>query len=228
MARKEHDNYGTHLGLARWAVKHAMQMALLPQAPDKGNMLEPCCGDDAPFARAAAEFGMNPFGFDVRDVDPPVWRDYEGPGYCMPNHDIKEVKRQDLFDVIATNPPFIIGEQVVRRSLDMLAPHGVAVFLTKVAFLGTQERSKLFMERPPAQVWILRARPSFTGDGQTNIAQEYAFTFWNGHGTDDVLHSMGFRQTHLHWLNSGYIMGNKKKKRVRVAKEKTDGQKNKS
>lgn len=229
MARIENDNYPTDVGLARWAVKHAARMALYSDGD--GRMLEPCCGDDAPFAQAAKEIGMTPFGFDIRDVSPPLWNEAaEDDGCCYSRID---VAKDDLmfvlpsamnprekfdFDVVATNPPFIIGERVVRKSLDMLKPHGAAVFLTKVAFLGTQERSKFFKQRPPAEVWILTARPSFTGDGKTEIAAEYAFLFWHGRHTDRLLESLGMRVTKLYWLDNKRMMTTGSAKRVRIEK----------
>jgi len=220
MTRRENDNYTTNLGLARWAVKHAAKMALFK--PGEGRMLEPCCGDDAPFATAAKEIGMEPFGFDIRDVKPKLWEGTEGfgnGGACCTQIDItKYDPKAVLYDVIATNPPFTIGEEVVRKSLDMLEPHGAAVFLVKMAFLGTQARSKLFRERPPAEVWILTARPSFTGDGNTDIAQEYAFVFWNGAHTDALIDSIRMRTTKLYWLNSKLHMTSLDKPRVRIEK----------
>jgi hypothetical protein len=231
MTRREHDNYSTDPGLARWAVKHAMNMAVLPDGPLEGKIVEPCCGDAAPFAAAGKEFGLVPYGFDIRDVRPLIWN--EG-GVGMGQFKVHDanvtrvhpfVADQDFdgggFDIVATNPPFSIGEDVVRKSLAMLKPQGCAVFLVKMAFLSTQERSKLFVSRPPAEVWILRARPSFTGDGNTDVAQEYAFVFWQGAGTDSLMKAIGQRVTRLFWLDNSTMMG-KRAKRVTVAKETAD------
>ncbi|MEN6368300.1 MAG: hypothetical protein ABFD77_01205, partial [Thermotogota bacterium] len=190
MTRKANDNYPTDIGLARWIVRHAAGLAILPKLPDRVLMLEPCCGDTAPFATAGGELGFIPYGYDVRDVRPQLW-DEGGLGcgqfdvYDVNYERLHSFKHDDDYDggpfnIIATNPPFTLGEAVVRKSLRMLAPNGCAAFLTKVAFLSTFERSKLFVQRPPAEVWLLRSRPSFTGDGKTDIAQEYAVSFWYG------------------------------------------------
>lgn len=221
MARRDHDNYSTDIGLARWAVRHAYEMAFTKKTM---KMLEPCCGDDAPFATAARERGATPFGFDIRDVSPELWHDTgngDVDGVCEPNIDLEkfsEEHRLEKYDIIATNPPFKSGQQVISESLSLLAPNGVAAFLIKVAFLGTQKRSKMFIDSPPAEVHILTARPSFTGDGGTDIAQEYCFAFWYGDNIDRILQAKGLRTTRLYWLDNLALMTKNGKKRVRIEK----------
>lgn len=116
----------------------------------------------------------------------------------------------------------MIGEQVIRWSLEHLAPTGCAVFLTKMAFLSTQKRSQLFVDRPPAEVWVLRARPSFTGDGHTDVAQEYAFTFFLGERVSQMMSHTGRGATHLHWLDNSRMMTKPTRQRVRIEKEEGD------
>jgi len=225
MGRRDFDNYGTHHGLARWAVRHAIELAAISDN-HLARILEPCCGDTAPFASAGREMGLRPHGYDVRPVDPPLWRDQD------PDLLYRETSAADFddvwwdqprFDVIATNPPFRIGESVIRRSLELLCPYGAAAFLTKMAFLGTQDRSKLYLERPPAEVWILTARPSFTGDGKTDMAQEYCFIFWVGTALDEMRRKWE-GQTRIHWIDNKPLMTEEEaKQRVRIEKEDADG-----
>jgi len=222
MARKEYDNYITDIGLARWAVRHAMELCHSDPNGEK-TILEPCCGDTAPFATAGREYGLVPYGFDIRAVNPELWTgvpdDEKMKGICVDNFDIEVFPHTPFpsvaYDIVATNPPFVSGERVVRISLDFLKPGGIAVFLTKMAFMSTQSRTRLFLERPPAEVWILRARPSFTGDGATDVAQEYAFIFWYGTLLDQMNRRFGGRTT-LHWLDNSKMM---ERKKVRVAKQ---------
>ncbi len=230
MTRRANDNYPTDIGLARWIVRHAAGLAILPKLPDRSLILEPCCGDTAPFAQSGKELGFIPYGYDVREVRPPLW---EIGGLGCGQFEVYDVNYERLhpfkhdhdyeggpFDIIATNPPFTFGENVVRKSLRMLAPNGCAAFIAKMAFLSTQERSKLFVQRPPAEVWILRARPSFSGDGKTDVAQEYAVTFWLGEALDAAMRSAGVTATRLHWLDNAPLMSkaSERKKRVRIEK----------
>lgn len=228
MNRRAFDNYMTEPGLARWAVRHAAGMACCEIHPYRPRILEPCCGDTAPFASAGKELGLLPFGYDIRDVQPGLW-DSEVEGAFRPGCDLATFSENDPFgneeyDVVATNPPFNIGEQVLRRSIERLTPQGAAAFLFKLSFLSTQNRTRFFVSRPPAEVWILRARPSFTQDGGTDVAQEYAFGFWYGRGTDAILKAMGQRFTRLFWLDNKPLMKpSAKKKRVRIEKGGRDG-----
>lgn len=230
MTRRANDNYSTDIGLARWAVRHAAGLAILPKLPDRSLILEPCCGDNAPFATAGAELGFIPYGYDVRDVRPKLW---DEAGMGCGQFEVYDVNYERLhsfkhdpdyeggpFDIIATNPPFSFGEETVRKSLRMLAPNGCAAFLVKMSFLSTQERSKLYLQRPPAEVWVLRARPSFTGDGSTDIAQEYAIIFWVGESLDAAMRGAGIVATRLHWLDNAPLMSkaSDRKKRVRIEK----------
>lgn len=231
MTRRAFDNYATDPGLAQWAVKRAVEIAILPGRgnvltnPERPpNILEPCCGDTAPFASAGKEFGLVPYGYDIRDVRPPIWSEpHEGNGRVWVSGS-ESFPRQDGvlegYDIIATNPPFNSGEEVVRRSLELLNPCGCAVFLTKMAFLSTQKRSQLFVDHPPLEVWILRARPSFTGDGGTDVGQEYCFTFWEGSMISRFERKAADPSTTLHWLDNAKMMG--KSKRVRIEKEEAD------
>ncbi len=221
MTRRIHDNYSTPPTIARWAVRHAANMAVLPE--QGGSIIEPCCGDESPFATAGNELGLLPTGFDVRDVNPEVFRQH---GSLITDCSIdtyleEQGEYSEKYDIVATNPPFSIGERIVRESLRLLKPHGCAVFLVKMAFLGTQKRSELFVERPPAEVWIMRARPSFTGDGKSDLAQEYCFVFWYGPAADGMMKALNQRQTRLYWLDNSKMMD---KKRVRIQKDKPDEQ----
>lgn len=235
MTRRAFDNYATDPGLARWAVQRASKIAILPEEGDavspppvtiyperKPTILEPCCGDRAPFAVAGQELGMVPYGYDIRDVTPPLWSGDlgESDGRMWVSGSESFPRQEGVlkgYDIIATNPPFNSGEEVVRRSLELLNPCGCAVFLTKMAFLSTQKRSQLFIDRPPLEVWILRARPSFTGDGGTDIGQEYCFTFWGGPMAERFMRRAGDRRTTLNWFDNASLMG--KPKRVRIAKK---------
>lgn len=196
--RRPYDNYNTVPQLAEWIVRRSAYMA--PPAPNS-RFLEPCCGDGAPFAAAAARLGLVPYGFDIREVRPAVWSGKEFRGGCASKCSLDAFMTGKpfgaQFDFIATNPPFNFGEQVVRRSIELLDPLGCAAFLVKLNFLGTYKRSALFVKYPPTEVVILRARPSFTGDGGTDIAQEYAVVFWHG----DTSGGTG-RTTRLRWLNN--------------------------
>lgn len=201
--RREHDNYSTPKALADWAVGHAMELSF----GKARTIIEPCCGDQAPFLRAGMHMGLKQgAGFDFRPVAPDIGLEKNvnvsiGVNILKPEAKDNWIWDQ-RFDIVATNPPFIIGERAVRRSLELLDPYGVAVFLTKQQFLGTQKRSEFLMARPPAEVWMLTQRPSFTDNGRTDVATEYCFLFWYGETVEMRRRKAGRDLTTLHWLEN--------------------------
>jgi hypothetical protein len=72
------------------------------------------------------------------------------------------------------NPPFSDAEAHVRHALSRTP--GVA-FLLRLAFLESIKRRPLWQAHPPAAVYVLSERPSFTG-GATDSAA-YGFFIWH-------------------------------------------------
>lgn len=90
-------------------------------------------------------------------------------------------------DWIIGNPPFRDAESHIRHALT-LAPN--VAFLLRLAMLEGKTRRALWEEHPPAQVWVLAERPSFTGGGTDSAA--YGFFWWDREWT---------RPTELGWVS---------------------------
>lgn len=230
MSRIENDNYPTDIRLASWTVLRALELAGLVHAPGViapgVRMVEPCCGDYVPFIRMGIKAGVDyAVGFDVRQVAPLLTADMEGHVSIRPGVDIADKKHVsglfNSYEIVATNPPFSIAETVVRTSLCMLNPHGVAGFLVRQSFLTTQKRSQFLMSRPPLEVWMLTKRPSFTRDGKTDMA-EYCLAFWCGRTLDRQLDVLGQRFTRMYWLENQHLCLDQED-RVVIEKEGGDG-----
>lgn len=89
---------------------------------------------------------------------------------------------------IVGNPPFNDAEAHVRMALDIAAV-GVA-FLLRLAFLESTKRLPFWRENPPAEVYVLSRRPSFTGGGTDSAA--YGWFVWRRGNTDEPV---------LRWLD---------------------------
>lgn len=176
--RRERDNYPTPAPIAEWVVKHCLEMV---GPPNWYKFLEPGCGDNAPFASAFSKINL---GIkkeidltDIRDVAPPVatgkftQMDFIGPSDQL-------FPLLPPYNIVATNPPFNQAIHFWRRSMEMLYPSGVLGLVTKLSFLATKNRSEIWETQPPAEVHVFYPRPSFTGDGCTDIGQEYCAAFW--------------------------------------------------
>lgn len=73
------------------------------------------------------------------------------------------------------NPPYCAAESHVRHALQVTGRH--VVYLLRLAFLESIRRAPLWRAHPPRRVWVLSARPSFTGGGTDSAA--YGWMWWD-------------------------------------------------
>jgi len=85
----------------------------------------------------------------------------------------KSLHRLPQFDVIFTNPPFLLGTVFLTASLKIARN---VVFLMRQGFLASEERAD-FMRQHVPDVFQLPNRPSFAGQGKTDSC-EYAWMKW--------------------------------------------------
>lgn len=201
------DNYNTPPAIAKWTVDRCAEISekYCGKTHKRLLMLEPGCGDNAPFSRYANSVGMNSFAVDVRPVP------QRSSVTVFPNTDFLNLPGEataaifgQKYDVIATNPPFIFGIEFILRCLDILSPRGVAAFNMKLSFLASQRRTSFFLDRPPSEVHVLCKRPSYAHGGKTDSA-EYCVLFWNGVDVDKKIRANRGRLTRVYWeANKGW------------------------
>lgn len=84
------------------------------------------------------------------------------------------------FDIIVTNPPYNIAQQVIQKSIDISKAQrspAIIIMLLRINFLGSQKRYAWWQGNEPDEMLALSVRPDFTGYG--GDATEYAFYIWN-------------------------------------------------
>ena len=141
------------------------------------SVLEPGSGPGT-FCEASKDFTPN-------RVSPPVGVEMVPPRSLYPGHRL--VKRNFLdwktklrFDLIPTNPPFTYANAFIKRSVQLLTPTGLCMFLMRVGVAGGLDRSKMWQEEINLiEVCMVAPRPGFTYDGETD-ASEYAFFIFDG------------------------------------------------
>lgn len=78
------------------------------------------------------------------------------------------------FDLIISNPPFSLAEEIIRHSLTTW--EATLIMLLRLNFLGSLKRYKFWGEYPVSRIYPTSKRPSFTGKGTD--ATEYAWFVW--------------------------------------------------
>lgn len=107
----------------------------------------------------------------ITDIDP------EAPALRVAGYSLDFLQAQGWpgLDVIFGNPPYREAEKHVRHAMS-LAQH--TFFLLRLGFLESQDRTDFYKAGGLRRVWVLRSRPSFRADGQTD-ATAYALFWWD-------------------------------------------------
>lgn len=214
-----------HFPTPQWAADFALQRVaeIHPTAPGWGSekplaglsFLEPGCGDFAPFLRAAHSLGSE--ALVGVDLSPSIidsaeqWGKPQDPRPPLPAGVYKEADFlnpapsplvgpqwwEEKFHIIATNPPYSFAEEFVRKSLELLDPWGIAVFLMRIGFAGSIKRMPLFRDRPPLEIGEFVRRFSFDGKGTDYT--DYALFFWAGERLGRNQRQFG---TRFYWVDN--------------------------
>jgi len=214
MMAGKNDNYETPRYLADWAVKYAKSQ-IYSHNEKSLSILEPGCGAKAPFANAGLIRGCSAVAVENREVIEsevtPFDELLQREGSYFSFYQKTDFLESDSwrgpatkFDIIATNPPFSKALPFIWKSLDLLQPNGVMIYLLRLSFLSSKQRMPLYAERPPAEVHILQRRPSFSYDGKTDMS-EYAFFVWFGEEAMKYMRCVGHTNTALKWLDNGTL-----------------------
>ena len=141
-----------------YATPEAAFRPLLPYLARLGGKIwEPACGDSR-LVKWMQEFGFDAAGSDLN------------AGYDF-------LKDGDRHETILTNPPFSLAMEFC----DHARQHAPNVFmLLRLNFLASRKRRDWWRRNPPAALFVLSERPSFTEDGQTD-ATDYAWFFWGSY-----------------------------------------------
>lgn len=136
-------------------------------------ILDPCAGGDGthpmPYPRALRrkDHTLRVDTMDIRSASPAGIID------DFLTHDFQSMR----YDAIISNPPYLLAQEFVEKSMRLLVPHGLCVFLLRINFLGSQKRTAFWKAYPLTELIVHSRRPSFTGGG--NDSTEYAHFVWS-------------------------------------------------
>jgi hypothetical protein len=94
-------------------------------------------------------------------------------------HDFLQWDTSIDYDLIITNPPFAIAEEITRKALSLADPEsGKVIMLQRLNWLGSASRDDFFTQYPPSLIVMHAKRPSFGGTSSTDSI-EYAHIIWD-------------------------------------------------
>lgn len=148
--RHEHDDYSTPPRDVRAILKHLKVTG--------ERCLEPCAGSGVIVREIVAMGGI------VRAIDICEHHRLELENSGAVDVSIEDYLSTDklkFYDLVITNPPFVLALDVVLRALENVRPSGTVAMLLRLNWLASQERIA-FHKAHPSDVYVLPIRPSFT------------------------------------------------------------------
>ena len=135
---------------------------------------DPCAGGDdkneMSYPYVLKELGLsnnNIITIDIRNDSKAKIKDNF---LTMDNNQLKNI------DVIITNPPFNIAQEIIEKSLSIIKPNGFVIMLLRLNFFGSKQRRNFWLNNMPIFTFVHHQRISFT-KGQTDSI-EYMHCVW--------------------------------------------------
>lgn len=180
--RREGDWYATPAGAVR---------AVLPHLPRGRIVLDPGCGEGA-IMRVVADdpsYGGSLIrGVEIHEARAQAAREAtDRTVYCasFTGHRSPPWSSASGIDLVIGNPPYSLALEFALEALRLAAGVGGTVaLLLRLAFLEASSRVE-FHRAHPADVYVLTPRPSFTGDGGSDMSA-YAWFVWGPGRTGHV------------------------------------------
>lgn len=84
---------------------------------------------------------------------------------------------KNKYDLVITNPPFNIAQDIINKSLEVCKPWWYVVMLLRLNYFWWKCRQEFWKNNPPYQVYVHNRRMSFTPDWKTDSI-EYMHCIW--------------------------------------------------
>lgn len=181
MAREENDFYPTPKEVVQAIWSWLERDGLLSHLHRGDLVLEPGVGEGAFIEHAPDSIKrlVEFVGVDLVYKDSPAFSE---DNVCFVEGNFLSGEAADIceklgpFRLVIGNPPFLLAEAFVRRSLQLST--GPVVLLLRSAFLESKQRLDLFKAHLPRHIYFLSERPAFkTGSDKTD-KYAYAVFVW--------------------------------------------------
>ena len=88
-----------------------------------------------------------------------------------------ESKKKDIYDIVITNPPFNIAQDIIERSLDICKEWGYVIMLLRLNYFGWKIRQEFWKRNMPYRCYVHNRRMGFTPDWKTDSIEYGHFVF---------------------------------------------------
>lgn len=121
---------------------------------------------DMSYPSVLEEWDMNVISNDLREDSPSTH-----------HSDFLKATQEGIYDIVITNPPFAIAQEIIQKSLQVCKEWGYVIMLLRLNYIGSQDRAPFWKNNPPYAIYADNKRMSFTPDNGTDSI-EYAHFVW--------------------------------------------------
>lgn len=130
-------------------------------------ILDPCAGGDQKNAMSYPAC-MVALGVDPNSI---VTNDIREDSPATNKIDFLQNRLGGGYDIVITNPPFAIAQDIIERSLEECNEGGYVIMLLRLNYFGGKVRQEFRKRNFPMAVYVHNRRMSFTDDGKTDSVE---------------------------------------------------------
>lgn len=146
------------------------------------NIFEPCAGKGAICKVIKEKYPRSKIeANEIREEEVDALSQYCEEVHCADFRDCLILRDQDI---IITNPPYSIAEEIIKTCFKVRDDKTVVIMLLRTAFLESKKRYDFWQKHPVNHLYVLSERPSFTGKGTD--ATSYSFFVWDGSNKQSI------------------------------------------
>ncbi len=136
-------------------------------------ILDPCAGwddtNDMSYPAVLFEYGANDSKIitnDIREDSPATFHE-----------DFLQAQFKDFYDIVITNPPFNIAQDIIKTALKVCKEWWYVIMLLRLNYFWWKVRQEFWKENMPIRAYVHNRRMSFTPDWKTDSV-EYMHCVW--------------------------------------------------
>jgi hypothetical protein len=137
--------------------------------------LDPCAGGDELHPMSYPKFILDNILSDGEGIIDTI--DIREDSLAEVKGDYLTMETRTDYDIIITNPPFNIAQQIIEKAMRDVQEGGYVIMLLRLNFLGGQCRKEFWEKYPPQRIYVHRKRMSFQDKGGTDSI-EYMHCVW--------------------------------------------------